>query len=271
MDKVTFTEKDHKYTHYTGKQYISTTTVVSKYKQPFDAEYWSLYKAIQRYFNERLGPGEFEKIKKQVGWENIIPTQLKRIGNMELLIKFQDEILDQWEEEGKIASTNGTKFHKEKEFETNSQKLDLNYNLPIQISNRDLANLADGVYAELVVYNEQYEVAGQADKVIRQGKYVDIDDYKTSKKIDRKSFYHYLTGHKMMLEPLNNLMDCHLMHYTMQLSVYGYMLEQFGMKVRRLRIYHQPLDEWIVVDYLKSEVIKMLKHYNKTKLTLNEF
>ena len=66
----------------------------------------------------------------------------------------------------------------------------------------------------------------------------------------------------MMKAPLDHLMDCELYHYTMQLSLYGWMLEKkTGKKVRTFRIYNQRKDKWIKVSYLKDEVEAMLNHY----------
>jgi len=263
MAKVDFIEDGHIYRDETGKQYTSVTTVIGKYKQPFDTEYWLLYKAIQRIVINKYGEGFFNKSKKQAGgYEFIIPYFLPKIQTPNLLQNTIEEIREEWRIKKEEACAKGTSFHKKKEDETNSVLICPATGLiPIPIGNRSFEKPKDGIYAEHVVWNEEYGIAGQADKDTIENGYVDIDDYKTSKVIEEKSFYHYIRGHTMMKEPVNNLMDCNLSHYTLQLSTYGWMLEQKGLKVRRLRIYHTIKDKWIEVPYLKNEVVKMLNHF----------
>lgn len=115
--EITFQEKEHKYLHYTGKIYISVTTLINKYKPKFDEDYWSTYKAIERL----LGIEEFKIIKKKIGYENIVPIyQYKNINKLKE-IKFK--ILEEWSEKRKIACENGTQFHKEQEYITNRNKI----------------------------------------------------------------------------------------------------------------------------------------------------
>ncbi len=114
------------------------------------------------------------------------------------------------------------------------------------------------------MWNEEFRIAGQADKVIIED-YIDIDDYKTSKKIDTVSFKHYENGYVMMKSPVYNLMDCNFFHYTLQLSIYGWMLSKVLNKpVRNLRIYHTITEQYIAVPYLEKEVEKLLNHYKQT-------
>jgi hypothetical protein len=70
-----------------------------------------------------------------------------------------------------------------------------------------------------LIYNEKLKIAGQSDLVFVAGGYVDIDDYKTNKEIVENS-YGYPANPKMMLAPVENLMDCNYWHYALQLSIY---------------------------------------------------
>ena len=256
--EVLFTEEDHKYTHSSGKIYTSVTTVIGKYKAKFDTEYWSTYKAIERI----LGDEEFKKIKRKLGFENIIPVLYGKYYKQIPPVK--EKILAEWAEKTRLACEKGTAFHKEQENNTNSGSVCVETNLPIQIGNRDLKDIQDGVYAEMVLWINEYGIAGQADKVIIEGKYIDIDDYKTSQYINITSFKHHTKGYEMMLYPIDNIMNCNLYHYSLQLSIYGYMLECHGKIVRNLRIYHQGTDKWISVKYLREEVIALLQHYKQS-------
>ena len=72
----------------------------------------------------------------------------------------------------------------------------------------------------------------------------------------------------MLKFPLNNLMDCNFYHYSLQLSLYGYMLQKINpeFNIRSLTIVQIPKDSDIKeypVNYLKDDVDRMLKHYAK--------
>lgn len=81
-------------------------------------------------------------------------------------------------------------------------------------------------------------IAGQADKVVIEDGWFDIIDYKTNGEFNMVSFKPPRGSHKMMYRPLHKLMDCHLGHYTAQLSTYAWMLKQFGLKPRKLSLLH---------------------------------
>lgn len=266
MAKVQFKEDGHKYFDETGKLYTSTTTVTGKYKQPFDSDYWSTYKAIEKYIVEKKGILFFEETKKAIGgYERVLPYFLPKIINKEYLEHLKQDILLEWEEKSNKAKTEGTAEHKRREDETNGQLICKETGLKVITFNRDFHALENGVYTELVVWNEEYVVAGQADKVIIEDRFVDVDDYKTSNVIEYESFKHYINGHRMMKYPIDNIMDCNFYHYALQLSVYGYFIELKGFTIRRLRILHTKSNTWIEVPYLREEVIKMLNHFKSNK------
>jgi hypothetical protein len=129
--------------------------------------------------------------------------------------------------------------------------------------------LPDGVYPELKLWNHEWGIAGRSDKptleTIGSNRYAHIEDYKTSKKIDKTSVWE-----KTMLEPISHLQDCEFIHYALQLSLYMFMFEGFGFQPGTLRLIHfpHPIPELpgvprpveIEVPYLRNEVILMLKH-----------
>lgn len=75
--------------------------------------------------------------------------------------------------------------------------------------------------------------------------------------------------------PLEHLDDCNHVHYCLQVSLYAYMLEQFGYKPNNLKFTHvvlDPDDETVILEqveyhssYLKKEVISMLNYYEQNK------
>ena len=100
---------------------------------------------------------------------------------------------------------------------------------------------------------------------------MDLDDHKTNKRIRTESYQHWVTGKfTMMLGPLSHLMDCELIHYTLQLSIYQYMGEYHGFFPGRRRLIHHkhPVPgiistgpKIIELPYLRTEVIDMIKNY----------
>jgi hypothetical protein len=84
-----------------------------------------------------------------------------------------------------------------------------------------------------------HKVAGTADKIIiYEDKTFDVDDYKTNGKFNTTSF-----RGQCMKYPCTNLPDCHLGHYTLQLSLYAWMLKQFGLKPGKLRLHHYDIPD----------------------------
>ena len=103
-----------------------------------------------------------------------------------------------------------------------------------------------------------------------------IIDFKTNKKIDRKSYYNKSTKRYECLKyPLNTIQDCNLMHYTLQLSMYAYLLQQINpdLNIKMLKLIHIDHSnkvEEIEVEYMKKEVEVLLKHYKKQLLIKEE-
>jgi len=192
--------------------------------------------------------------------------------------------LDKWDEISDTALDRGTRIHNEKEeidFLRGNGKHKARI-LPVKNAElfqvKDLSVLPDGIYPEMVIWNEGWRISGKADRVVittDNGKRVaDIDDYKTSRVI-RKVSDEWNGEFKMMKRPIQHVMDSNYWHYALQLSIYMYILETHGFKPGTLRIIHIPHPfqgvngEWlqppelaIEVPYMKKEVLEILKHYD---------
>jgi hypothetical protein len=149
--------------------------------------------------------------------------------------------------------------------------------------------LDPGVYPEHMVYLKSAGLCGQSDLVeVVNGK-VNIIDYKTNKEIKTKGFTNWEGITQMMSYPVNNLEDCHLNHYALQLSIYMYIILKHNPKLKpgRIFVHHVTFeiegeDNWgypiskkdhngspiikevipILLPYLVDEVIGVL-HYIK--------
>jgi hypothetical protein len=93
------------------------------------------------------------------------------------------------------------------------------------------------------------------------------------KKIEKLEGLHTtycLTENKLNQCVFNNVLtkQCNYNHYTLQLSLYAYLLELMGFKVKHLRlIWINELGDEIpyVLNYKKQDVINMIEHYNNNK------
>ena len=117
------------------------------------------------------------------------------------------------------------------------------------------------VHSEVIVYSEELAIAGTVDILAKDnetGAY-DIIDWKTSKKIDMTSY-----GQKMGTHPATgHLMDCNFYHYSIQLSLYRYILEEYyGLEIHNQMIAQLQDDKVnaLVAPYMRDEIIEMLKY-----------
>jgi hypothetical protein len=262
-----------------GEEYISATTLIAFYKD-YDTEFWSFYKAIQY----TLGIKDYEKKKFSgmcrdygINWKELSYLPLFAIMTKfdiprEKITAEQVRVKEMWGIKAKRATDKGTLYHDRKEQEaldSGKDVIGVREALTQYVYSYDLRELLDGFHPEVMLPLHEHKVAGRGDKNLIEttafGRYVDLDDYKTSKTIDKKSFMN-----KKMKFPLNDLDDCNLNHYAMQLSLYGYTWEQYGFNVRDLKLSHQLVDDKgeeigktkeYDLPYLKNQVIKMLTHH----------
>lgn len=281
---VAFENESHTYWNVEdNKQYISVTTLIHRYTQEFDKNFWSAYKAL-----EKLLPKESWAIEKK----SLLNTkkfnkEILNIYNISELEfnKAQQGILDAWDEENRKSCERGTKIHSDIENsfyvhpkDISLQKFGLGGKFECKKDYSEL-DLEYGVYPEYLISIESKDkvlrLAGQIDLIIKQGNEITIVDHKTNKKIDLKSGFDTNTkASAKMKYPLNNLMDCNFYHYSLQLSTYAWMLQklhpEFVIKDLILNHYdHNEKNTLYHCDYLKDDVERMLKHYRK-ELILKE-
>lgn len=193
----------------------------------------------------------------------------------------------QWKQKSEAALKRGHKIHNEKDEGLQGRGVDIHKGKPVPVrnahlyGNTDLYSLPDGTYTELDIWNDSWKIAGRADKVVlyTQGedRYADVIDYKTNGSIEFESYKSPLTGqHKMLLPPINHLMNTSFNLYTLQLSFYQYILETWGFLPGERTLIHiphpfigpageaiQPKDVPYQVPYRKSEIINILDDFPK--------
>lgn len=263
---VTFQEEGHLYTNEIGENYISATTIIKNFSKEFDGPYWSTYKAIKDVL---VGKNQWDIYKINVGgWENVVEAWSNRPVHLDEVLDRAQEYITMWKKEGIEAAEKGTKEHLKREEEILSQdrvygSSKFTKDKLFEVSKESLMKPnfeGNSIHVENILWTDHFKVAGMVDRVEREGVYLDIKDYKTNKQIDKTGF----RGEKM-LHPLSEILNCNFNHYTLQLSLYGWMLEQLGYKVRSLEIIHikEDRDVKYPVEYMPGWVERMLHHYDK--------
>lgn len=277
--KVAFQEKGHKYFNIDDEsiKYTSVTTLIEKYGQPFNSDFWSKYKALERLITPEEWKIEKKSLLKNKRWDNEILSAYN-IDEKDFNSTVQD-ILDEWQKENKTSCERGTKIHSilENQFYSKGKDISLNKfgiggKFECKKNYTDL-NLEYGVYPEYLIYYDNSEIglhiAGQIDLLIKSGNDIIIGDHKTNKKIDLKGYFD--TSSRMtskMKYPLTDLEDCNFNHYQLQLSTYAWMLQKLNPEFNIKRLFlnhydHSGKNTIYECQYLKEDVEKMLKHFVK--------
>lgn len=278
---VAFSEQTHTYWNVDdNEKYISVTTLIGRYENEFDKDFWSAYKAL-----EKLIPEDSWKIEKK----SLLNTykfdkELLNIYDISELDfnKTQQKILDDWERENKISCERGSKIHSQLEKAmykagdaVSLKKFGLGGKFVCDKGRTEL-DLENGVYPEYLISRVSPDgilrLAGQIDLLVKKGNKIWIIDWKTNKKINQHSFFNSKSKKTQKMKyPLTNIEDCNFWHYTLQLSTYAWMIEKLNpeFEIQDLIMVHYDHNNNQTIyhlDYLKDEVEKMLKHYKKEVL-----
>lgn len=222
MSILQFTAHNHKYTSADDINWLSVTSLISNFKQPFDADKIA---------------GRVAKSKKSK-WYGMTPTEIK----------------EAWKAEALRATTLGTWYHNQRESDIcgldNMERYGTTVPIfkPIEIEgikHSSPQKLSNGVYPEHMVYLKSAGICGQSDLVeVIDGK-VHITDYKTNKEIKVEGFTNWEGISQKMSAPVNHLDDCHLNHYALQLSMYMFIILKHNPKLSPgvLTIHHIMFEE----------------------------
>lgn len=229
---ISFDPVKHKYTNTdTGENYISVTSMIGLYKQPFDINFHS-----------------------------------KRIAEREGVQ--QDTIKKRWRKIKNDACDYGTNVHEiiEEHFVSDFTK---NIDHPAVTSFMQIfpykGKKALTFKNEQLLFNHDFKLAGTADLIIdKANNTFDILDIKTNKEIRFQSPFG-----KFLLNPLGHLSDCEYSVYSMQVSVYAYMYHKLtGRNIDKLCIFwfnkKTQTFESIPIMYMEQETSDLLNHYIKT-------
>ncbi len=238
--EVTLRHSDHRYTDTKGEIYTSVSKLLSEYEHKTD---WV------EVAGKVAGKGKFAGMDKA-------------------------SVLKLWDDKKNKAANHGTKIHNalerySKKFEILEEDKDLEPMIKdIQSTYKDYYQ----VYDECTLYHPKYMVAGTSDKILipkKNSSYFDIEDFKTN--IARGIEFHN-KDNKYMLAPVDHLQEANYNRYSLQLSLYAYMMEELtGMKCRSMWLRFVPADNpmghyKIPCNYMKSDAIAMLEHFSQSKV-----
>lgn len=279
---IAFEEDAHIYYDVTcpEKKFISVTTLIHSFTQPFDKEFWSAYKALEKLLSKDEWAIEKKSLLNTKKFDKVL-LELHGINENDFN-KEQQSILDAWDLENRNSCERGTKIHAELEnsFYKKKQNIDLSkYQIGGKfecIKDHNELDLENGVYPEYLISrvsdDGKLRIAGQIDLLVKKGNKIVIGDWKTNKKIDLKSFFDSKTKSSTKMKyPLNNLDDCNYNHYCLQLSTYAWMIQKYNpeFEIEDLVLVHFDHSDNMTVyhlPYLKNEVIKMLAYYKKESI-----
>lgn len=203
FNEVTYFDEPHKY-YVGGKELISVTTILHKYQKPFDEEYWSENKA-QKF---GIKQSEVKRVWKFINKKGTIKGSCIHDYAENLfqnkVFKYSKElILNEFGFDPVINEYNLTKKHVDRFYNDAKGKL-----IPIKM--------------ELVVYDKESLIGGMIDAIFYnvKTKEFQIYDWKTNKG------FSYENKWNSLLDELGLLQDCDLEVYSLQLSLYKYIIEK---------------------------------------------
>ena len=234
FNHIKFYENQHKY--FVGnRELISTTTLISEFKKPFNSDFWATKKAKER------------GVSKQ-------------------------QILLEWGEIKDVACAKGSDLHAYSDnymhnrvFPTDVPDVLIRQFKIFYDKFVKAGNLV--IRTEYVLGDADLGVAGMIDLFCynKEKDYFYIADYKTNKKFDFESKYN-----NYYLDPISHLDECEFNTNSLQTSIYRYIIEKnLGIELGDSIVVwfndKNEKHEAIKCEYRKKDVEKMFKSYKKTK------
>ena len=216
-DDIILIEPEHRYELKSDPdfEFTSVTSLADEYFEPFDSI------AIA---------------------SNLVATNVKYMG-MEV-----NELIEKWD----AARDFGTRVHSEIESYLNDQISPATTEAAAAIDWLDKYKMKSDItiHSEVRIFSKELKLAGTIDIIAhdKSNDVYEIIDWKTSKSIDTQSYKGKMGTHQIT----SHLMDCNFVHYSLQLSFYRYLLEEYyGLKVNNQLIAHLDKSECVahVADY----------------------
>lgn len=210
-----------------------------------------------------------KKYKKPVSVTTFIHNNFPKFNADKVLKKMRKSALEskilkeEWDKNGKKAAKLGTLMHADIERYLNEEKVlkpnNIEFKFFLNFWN-DFKEI-NGCYipyrTEWVVYDEEYNLAGSIDCILKDNKNnMIILDWKRSKEI--KKFNVWERG----FYPFDDLDNCNFNHYTLQLNIYKYILEKnYGCSIKKMFIvvFHPNNENYELFEIDKYNIQEKLK------------
>lgn len=203
FNDITFYDEPHKY--FIGKQeLISVTTIIHKYQEEFNEDYWSNYKGEEFNISQReiLRAWKFINEKGTMKGSAIHDYAEKLFLNKKY--EYPKKMIvnhfgfDPIYKEYEITRKHVDKFHK------------------------DTRNKLIPIRTEMIIYDRESLIAGMVDMLFWNVKHkiLQLYDWKTNKDFTFEMKSRHLLGDLFMIE------DCDLELYSLQLDLYKYIIEK---------------------------------------------
>lgn len=228
--KFEFDPVAHRYT-YEGEPFISVTRFIQQFHKPFEQDYWSKKKAEQAGVPQDWILAEWKKLND---YANEVGTDTHQW------------IEDYFNQIWKPLPNNADVIHRINKFN--------------KIYAKQLFKL-EPLKFEVRVFSPKWKIAGMIDSLfVYRGK-IYILDWKTNK--DFTDDNHQKGTYEKLLAPFQDYYKNHLNEYSIQLSMYALILEEWGFQVGGAYIVHiGPGDE-------DAELYKVVDMRDNLKLFLN--
>lgn len=185
---IGFNEAQHKYIDLTDPsiKFTSVTTMIEKFAQPFDKDFWSAYKALEKLLDADSWKLEKKTLLSTKKFDPVI-LELHDITENDFN-KAQQDILDAWDAENRRSCERGTKIHADLENSFYNKKKDISLS-KYQIGgkfecqkDRTSLDLENAVYPEYLIHwdspSGKLHIAGQIDLLVKKGNSITIGDWK---------------------------------------------------------------------------------------------
>ncbi len=204
-DDFKFEESTHTYL-YKGVKYISVTTLLSNFHEKFNSDYWSRKKADERGIDQK-------------------------------------EILDEWKEKNDYANKIGSSLHNyvENYFLGNFQKIPTNVDIVDRINKFNIIfanklHKLEPIALELRIFSKKYPIAGTIDSIFLYKDELYIFDWKSNKEFTHDD--HPNGSYQKLLSPFEEFYKNHLNEYSIQVSLYSLILEEWGFNIKEMFLLH---------------------------------
>lgn len=277
-----FTKDGHQYT-LDGKKGKSVSAYTAQFRDDFDSEHIS-----RRTVCKDKDYPTYASLLKENNYDEkaVVAEMAKDIPDIDLKALSVRKKWDEKRDKGTIFHDRKEQFYLEQGFKVNpfdkekyfipdcvyekNSREDCDNATPVS----DLSKLPPGYYPELLLYDEDEFIVGQADEVYIKktpsGMLFDIDDYKSDKSIWETSMFSKVKkGFQMFHFPLDHLMDTNKNYYGIKINKYANMLIKKGYKMRNLAFTHVDLNNFnaegvrYTVPNMQKEIELMKKYYKK--------